>query len=65
MKGFNWGGPWVLNRHVPVGGMIRILRVAIASHRHCVVLVVFIQHMALIQVEQIGEYRSLEENHEN
>ena len=43
--------------------MIRIFRVVIVPHRHCVVLIqqIYILFNANIQVVQIGEYLSLEE----
>ena len=47
--------------------MIRISRVGIVAHRHCVVLIqqIYSLYTANVQVVQTGECQILEENHEN
>ena len=47
--------------------MIRISRVGIVAHRHCVVRIqqIYSLYTANIQVVQTGECQVLEENHEN
>ena len=47
--------------------MIKISRVGIVAHRHCVVLMqqIYNLQIANIQVVQTGECQILEENHEN
>ena len=46
---------------------MRISRVGIVAHRHCVVLIqqIYRLYKANLQVVQIGECQILEENHEN
>ena len=47
--------------------MIRIFRVVVVLHRHCVVLIqqIYSLYIVNVQVVQIGEYQMWEENHGN